>query len=152
MSYSLIRSKMKELLLEVTGAEIVFEYPPHVTDWDTFISQFVDSTGKVFGFEISRESAQAAYDNTDEGTDTHAIVVRGYRSVLEGAVSYNEFQDTVDAVRAKFRFDYYLDGLTGLQIIQTTPMQARRIDERMFGDVLCHYVELTVNVTELVTT
>lgn len=151
MSEQAIRAKIAERILTVTGVEKVYDYPVAVTDWEQFIAQFKDSTGKICGFEVMRESAQDKYDDTQEAARTHNMLVRGYMGLSNSTASHNAFQALLDAVCDKFRFDHYLSGVAG-QITNITPMQIRRSDERIFGSVLCHYAELTIAVSELITT
>ncbi len=158
MSETLIRAKLVEIVRSVTGAENVYDYPITFTTWDDFISHFKDSTGKILGFEIARRAAKENYDDPDEATCTHGYIIKGYMGINNAGASDKAFQSLLEAIRDRFRFDHGLSGVDldaqGNKVMEATnvtPVQVERSDERLFGSVLCHYAEMAISVSELIT-
>ena len=158
MSETLIRAKLVEIIRSVTGVENVYDYPLTFTTWDEFVSHWKDSTGKILGFEIARRAARENYDDHDEATCAHSYIIKGYMGINNAGASDNAFQALLEAIRGRFRFDHYLSGVDldsqGNKVMEATsvtPVQVERSDERLFGSVLCHYAEMAISVSELIT-
>jgi hypothetical protein len=119
------------------------------TNWRQYIERFKDATsGRIQGAEITRtgfsEHRATAFFRH------HQFVIRVFLGFQDEAATEEIFQPLIDEICEKFRLAapgaswVYGDGDNP----ENSPAQAPVIDERMFGDVLCHYAEIRLSVTE----
>lgn len=150
MSESIIRTEIFNILSSVTDIGKVYDYDRWATDWSAFINFFktiIAGKEHIRGFEIIRTSAPAAYDDNAEETTTHQYRIRGYMSLKDADATEKTFNNLIEAIRDKFRFNFDLNGKCEF----AGPVSVDVVDVRTFGSVLCHYCELTLPVRELYT-
>ncbi|MDA8137985.1 MAG: hypothetical protein M0036_04955 [Desulfobacteraceae bacterium] len=146
MSDATIRAAIKARLDEL-GAPIgrVHDYERWNVNAGNFLALFQDqSTKKIFGWEISRTGFKTERAAMNKLRLIHRYTIRGYYG-LEDAVgtekSVNALADAIAADLAQTR-------LTGTE---RDLMPEANISTRMFGQVLCHVVEIVLpEVVEII--
>lgn len=148
--YLEIIADVKAKLEEIANVGKVYDYERRANTDAEFIALFKDASGKILGWEITRKTVTehigGAYFRH------HQLLLQGYRGLQDGIGSSKDFQVLVDTICTKFRgaqspggstWDYR-DGDNP----NNAPAQVPVIDDRMFGNVLCHYAQITLAVTE----
>jgi hypothetical protein len=145
MSESAIRQKLFDILSSVPGVGRVYDYERWTADWTKFLELFKDSSsGRILGWEISRNAVESQFLSRVEEEATHRFVIKGYLGVKDADATEKLFNGLIEVIRAAFRGNVTLDGVAELASPLTVPI----IDVRTFGSVLCHYCELHLAVTE----
>lgn len=146
MSEQAIRQKLFTVLKAVPNIGKCHDYSRWANDWVKFIELFKDASGKILGWELGRVAVQGQYISNAEAEEVHVYVIRGYMSVKDDQKSEKVFNGKIEEIRAAFRRNYTLDDTVNF----VSPVTATVIDTRFFGEVLCHYAELQLQVTEIV--
>lgn len=151
-------------LLAVPGTGVIHTYERQAVDLKKFIDLFlwtvppVDPDAdppapvkkEVRGWEITRRAVPE--HRRGAVFRHHEMVLKGYLGLRDADATSVELQETVDAICAAFRtadppagaaWGYY-NG----DDAEASPCQVERIDDRMFGGVLCHCAEIALSVTE----
>ena len=150
--YTDITADIKAKLEEIAGIGRVYDYERQVVDLGKFIGLFQDNAGKICGWEITRAQVTEKW-LTSVYEAQNRMVVRGYMGLQDAVKSSVAFQTLVNAVRAKFRAAQPANPNQGF-IYQDgdspdhSPVQVPVIGDRMYGAVLCHYVEIHIAVKE----
>jgi hypothetical protein len=150
MSLANIISATATILGTVTGIGTVHAYERWAADEKTFKDLFV-LEGKVNGWAITREGTTVVDHVGGASMDTHDIVIRGYYSLDDSANTEKTFQDLIEAIRSKFNPNRRLTVSGTVNAHTSERIQVRPIQHRMFGGVLCHYCELVLRASEIVT-
>lgn len=148
--YSAIAADIKTKLEGISGTGIIHAYERQAVDQAKFIALFKDSTGKICGWEITRRAAPEGY--TGPVNRHHQMLIQGYMGLQDAAASATAFQDLCDTICDLFRDTApatpagweYRNGLEPGK----TPVQLELIDDRMFGNVLCHHAVISITITE----
>jgi len=143
VSYAQIRAAIKSVMESVPGVGAVYDYLRWTADPATYEALFV-SGGHVRFWTISRASVDDARRYTEQVDEVHTVVLRGYLGLDDASASEKTFQDLVDSVRAALRENYTLGGAAW----NSGPEMHTAVEHRQFGDVLCHYCEITFPVRE----
>lgn len=144
MSESAIRTGIKGALAGITGVGRVHDYERWTADSAQFLALFQDAASKkIFGWEITRTGAKVEKP-TQKFKVTHAYVLKGYYAVSDAAKSEKLFNAVIEAIVSKF-ISNHLAGTQGICL-----PQVGIIEFRMFGNVLCHYAEIRLDVAEIV--
>ena len=147
MSDQTIRAEIKARLDALgTGMGRVHDYLRWATDPTTFLKQFQDpKTRKVFGWEIERTGF-----STESATVIgrwkliHRFVIRGYYALEDAAAT----EKTVNALADIIIYNLLRNRLSGTQKNQ---YPEGTITTRIFGNVLCHVVEIRLpEIVEIV--
>jgi len=118
--------------------------------WDTFLGHFKTSTGIIHGWMLTRSSTAvraSAYGYRDR---QHVITARGFYGLDDSANTEATFQATVDAIDAAVAADRTLGGTCLDEWPDWGPLSGvvgasiDTVDQRVFGNVLCHYAELRI--------
>jgi hypothetical protein len=136
-------------LKAVPGTGIVHDYERQAADLGKFIALFKDpASGQIRGWEITR---RAVPEHRRGATFRHhQFRLNGYLGLRDADATSIELQELADAVCAAFRTAgpgptwVYGNG----DDPEASPCQVERIDDRMFGGVLCHCAEIALSVTE----
>lgn len=152
--YTEILADIKTRLESVQNAGRVHDYARWSPDQARFLQFFSyrppGGEQQVRGWEITRTSAsehiQGAYFRH------HVFVLTGYMGLRDADATDKKFQELVEAVCDRFRSAQppagsawdYRDG----DDPDNSPVQVDTIELRMFGNVLCHYAEIRLSVTE----
>ncbi len=139
-SLTIITDKIAEILLATSGVgTLVYKYEVYTDDWAEFINKF-KTDDKVKGFEVYRRATPEATETSRTNKRDHNFLIRGYYSLGGDGVTMIAFQALVEAIATAFRTKPDLDGTT----LTNTPLQIDVIENRMFGSVLCHYLEARI--------
>lgn len=154
--YTELAADIKAHLNTVPGSGVVHTYERQSNDIKKFLALFQDpSSGKILGWEITRravtEHQQGAYFRH------HKMVLTGYMGLQDAEASSATFQDLVDVICDEFRTAdpisgtvmwHYRDGDNP----DNSPVQVEQINDRMFGNVLCHCAVIAISITERIVT
>lgn len=148
MSETVIRQQIFTKLTSVPGIGKTYDYERWSVDWNKFIALFKDpASGRILGWEIGRTAVPAEYISNIEEERQHQFVIRGYMSVNDADATEKLFNALIENISDTFRSDLDLGGAC----MQVSAISATTIDTRTFGSVLCHYCELHLTATELLT-
>ncbi len=144
MSLATVRAQIKTILETISTVKNIYDYQRYVKDWATYKTRFTTDR-KVNTWEITR----SAFERNVMGSDAterviHEFLIRGFYAVDDSEGSDKVFQDIVESVGQVFRDKPDLNDIAEVIIYPITA--TIRID--MFGGVLCHVVEITLNVQE----
>lgn len=152
MSESAIRLAIKDVLLGVNSIGRVHNYVRYaVTDRgfiDLFQSSVAIGSAHIRGWQIRRQSVAEEALSLGGGTvqRIHTYRIYGYLQINDSSESEIYFNGLIESVVAAFRDDRTLGGAAQYHEY----LQVDVIEEREFGDIVCHYVEMTLDVTECV--
>lgn len=150
MSLSAIRTEIKNILETVTDIGLVHDYERWSVDWNTILSLF-KPTGKDYirGWMITRAATTEAVLTQGIGGSNvreHRFVIKGVMGLKDAQATEKTFHDLVEAVCTALRQNPALNNSAE----ESDPPQVLTVDIRMFGQVLCHYAEIELKATELV--
>lgn len=149
MSLTTIRTEIKTVLEGITDIGVVHSYERFSTDWTKFLA-FFKPAGKSYvrGWSIRRERTPEGYDElgTNFGRRKYRFVIRGYMSLEDATASSNTFDDLIETVCDTFR-PLTVNNLNE-KAMGSGLIQVELVQDRMFGSVLCHYCELSLEVEE----
>lgn len=146
MSDQTMRAQLKTRL-QAHGAAIgrVHDYERLAVTEKDFLELFQDpATRKIFGWEISRRSFRVEKVAMNKWKMVHRYLIRGYYGIEDAAATekaVNRLADTIvlDFVRTR------IAGTQGGQL------PSGKIEQWMFGRVLCHRVEIEMpEVAEII--
>ncbi len=151
MSLVNIRTEIKNILNTVTDVGVIHDYERWTTDWNTLLSMFKPA-GKDYirGWMITRQAAQEGVSTQGVGGDNqriHRFVIKGIGSLKDDQATEKTFQDLVESVCQKLRENPNLNNTAE----ESDPPQVLTVEVRMFSQILCHYAEIELKVTERVT-
>lgn len=137
MALTTIRAKIKEILLAVSGIGTkVYDYEVYTDDWASFLNKF--KTGSIVkGFEFHRRATPEEAHTTRVNIRTHNFFFRGYYSLGADGATLKDFQALLESIATAFRTKPDLDATCQTN----SPMQIDLVENRMFGETLCHYAE-----------
>ena len=156
------RALIKTIIDAVTDVGEVHNYERFADDWETLVSFFVtelaDETQLLRGWTIGLESMRQStvtFGGLNSGSSKqvdYTYKIRGWEAVSDEDQSELDFVAIVlevmdDLDNNATLHSGNLEGSGGA--FDADPVQAR-LDFRMFGSVLTHYVELTQVVREVV--
>lgn len=152
MSESAIRSAIESKLLSVTDIGRVHDYVRYAVSDRGFIELFRSSAfsgqAHIRGWQIRRQSVSEEALTLGGGSvqRIHVYRIYGYLQINDDKKSEIYFNELVEDVAESFRNDRTLGGVAQYHEY----LQVDVVEEREFGDIVCHYVETTLNVTECV--
>lgn len=148
--YSQIAADIKVKLEAIPEIGIVHAYERQATDLKKFIELFKTDSGRILGWEITRRAVPE--DQRGATSRHHQMVLRGYQGLQDAEASAVAFQDRCDAICDLFRGASFPAGsklqYRNAQDSTLTPAQIEQIEDRMFGNVLCHTAIIVISVTE----
>jgi len=158
MSYNDITNKLQATLAGIEGIGNVHRQQYFTKTDEAFYNLFAynlpdnrqrleKQKADIRGCMITREGFADEQSANTTNTVVHRIKILVLRSVIGDQDSELDFNRIIDAIAAAFRPQGDLGSLVEL----TQPIQAERIDYRMFGGYLCHYAELLLLVQEYYT-
>jgi len=146
MSLSNLNTQINTILLAVTGIGTkIYNYDVYADNWSTFLSKF-KNTGdtKVNGWCFYRQKTEEETHTSRTNIRRHTFLFRGFYSLATDGSTLTSFQDLVELIATAFRNKPSLNGVA----LITSAIQVDIIENRQFGEVLCHYAELTLIVEE----
>jgi hypothetical protein len=150
VSLAQIRTAILGTVNSVPNVGVVTEFEPAVVREEDLNTYFLDpDLGYILGWSLTRESTACRDATILSDFEEHQLVLRAYRAVNNAGASEKQLQDLVEAVRAAIRAEE-AGCWNGLVQFVGHP-QVRIFESRLFGQILVHYCELTLLVTEHVT-
>lgn len=153
MSESAIRARIKTNLEGVSSLGFVYDYLRWTKDWTSFLSLFKISE-TVNGVMFHREQTFEKVLTPGEYLRNHMYKFYFFYSLDDSAASELTFQGIIEDICDAFRNDPTLNATCETNDPQIGPMtgktgmQVDKIDNRLFGSVLCHYAELSLLTQE----
>ncbi len=144
MSEVLIRAAIKTALEGVSGIGTVHDYERWANDWNDFLALYKTSANKINGWTITRQRTTEAHASSSHTERTHYFKIRGIYALNDADETEILFQALIEAICDAFRALYRIDSTA----MNNEPIQVDLVENRMFGRVLCHYTELTLEVVE----
>lgn len=156
MAEATIRARIKTVVQSVSNGGLVYDYERWASDWTTYLDLFkttIDSAEVIRGWTITCQSFQPVEIATMGSQDVETTFIYKIRSYFglddENASEKTAIgiaEDVVEALNA----DNTLHG-TAYDASGPHPLAELTLFEpRFFGDVLCHYIEITCPVKERV--
>lgn len=144
MSRALISAQIKVILAEVSGVGTkIHEYERWCANWKDYLSLFKEGS-KIKGWTITRTKAPETSKTPSTNTRVHTFIIRGYLSLDDSAATEITFQDLIDDIATAFRTEPTLNGTAA----DSSPLQIDSVTGIMFGDTLCHFCQLRLDVEE----
>ena len=147
MSMSAIRDQIKAILSAVAHIGVVHDYERWASDWAAYLELFsvITVTGTyINGWEITRKKTPSVTASVTHDKRTHTFLIRGIYGLKDSDASEITFQDLIEDICSAFRSNYQLNSTAD----NTEPIQVDLVENRVFGNVLCHYCELTLIADE----
>ncbi len=147
MSLVAISERIKTILSATAGVGVVHDYERWAADWTTYLDLFSveDETGKrINGWEFMRKKTPAATESVTHDERNHTFLIRGLYGLKDSDASELVFQQIIEDICASFRSNFQLNSTAE----NTEPVQVDLVENRIFGNVLCHYCELKLMVDE----
>jgi len=145
-----IRARIKTVMDTVSGVGLVYTRERWASDWAAYLSAFkatVSGADYIRGWTIACEAAiRGEGDFGDTNVErTYRFRIRGYYGLDDAAASENAAFALTEAVMDA------LDADATLHSYYSAPLCSCPVFElRMYGDVLCHYMEIEQEVTVIV--
>ena len=139
-----LRARIKTDLQAVSGIGQVHDYERFSNDPTSFVSFFV-SAGLVNGWTVV-VGMESRWSSGHEADRFYRVTIRGYRVVNDASASAKSFDEEIDGVMTALENDWHLNHLVeNLEdgIDATDP------DYRVFGEVLCHYIEIRIKYRQV---
>jgi hypothetical protein len=146
MSLSDINTQINSILSGVTGIGTkIYNYDVYADDWSTFLSKFKNTgDSKVNGWCFYRQKTDEETHSSRTNIRRHTYIFRGFYSLGTYGSTMTSFQDLLELIATAFRNKPSLNGVA----LITSAMQINVVENRQFGEVLCHYAELMLGVEE----
>lgn len=148
MSAATIRDDLKDVLNAVTNIGVVHDYERFNNDWTAFLSLFKTDIGGstvIRGWTIAYEGFTPDRANFDPGVlRAHAFTLRGVLQVDDSAQSEKTAQDLGETVCNALDDNAVLHSNLYHDCGQASLLK----EVRLFGSVLCHYLEIKMTITE----
>lgn len=144
MRLTSIREQIKAILEGVSGIGVVHDYQRWSATWEKFLDHFKDPDGKINGWVFTREKTPATCESATHESRVHSFKIRGYYGLKDEDATELTFQDLIENISAAFRAKRTLNSTAE----DSGPFQVDLVEPRLFGSVLCHYCELTLEVEE----
>lgn len=147
MSLGLIRNEIAQIVETVTGIGTVHNYLRWSNTYDGFLNLFKDSTDKINGCMITRyKTPEDAVSGGRTCDRTHTFKIICIYGLKDGDATELYFQDTIiEGICAALRHEKTLNNKRAYLGVP----QIEIVEPRKFGNVLCHYAEITVSVVEI---
>lgn len=152
MTLDAIREQVKTIMAAVDGIGVVHGYQRWAADWAAFLNLFKTPEGKINGWMITRESTPEQLLDPAEYERVYGLKIIGIYGLNDSDGSELVFQSLVESICDAFRSDYNLNGTCETTSPDFGPMagvsgiQVQTVENRVFGNVLCHYCELGLGV------
>lgn len=145
MAIAEMRAAIVAKLESVPDVGVVHRYERFAKDWTTFINLFKAGDGVIKGWMVTRRSAPSKWNELTPLLRAHEFLLRGFRGLNDAAATEIEFEADIETIQNSFDRDPMLGGAV---FYGSGPLEVRRVEPRIFGNVLCHYAELGFNAIE----
>lgn len=155
MSESGARARIKTVIETVSNVGVVHDYMRWTNEWPSLVALLkttVSGASKLRGWMITCEGAPTPAANEFGPIPTarrdYRYRIRGYYALDDSAATEKTFVAQVIAVCDALDNDTTLHNANNYYDCSLS--SADPIGHIMLGDVLCHYCEITITVTELI--
>jgi len=144
LSLATILAQIASVLTGVSGVGTnVHAYERWSKNWKDYLALF--KTGSLIkGWTITRTKTPEESSTPTTNKRTHTFVIRGYYSLDDSAATETTFQNLIEDIATAFRTKPTLNGTA----FDSSPLQVDTVAIVMFGDVLCHFCQLRLDVEE----
>lgn len=149
MSYATVIAQIDTTLKSATGVvdANVFKYQKLTRDPAAYIAAFKDATNSVIhGYIITRVNFNEIREAGRSNLRTTKWVIRGYYSIGRAGATEETFQGIIENIATAFSADPTLSGT----VISVENFSLDNFDAGMWGDVLCHFAEMSLTTQEQV--
>ena len=151
MSESAIRAAIYNAVSGVSNVGKVYDYERWTADWSGFLDLFkttISSKEQIRGWEVSYRGFLADEPREFAGIHirNHQWQVRGYLGLDDSAATEKTMSTLAETVRNTLEDDSSLHALSFYDV-----ECGLLFEPRMFGSVLCHYAEISLEVAEVIT-
>jgi hypothetical protein len=149
MSYATVIAQIETVLKSATGvvSATVYTYQVLAREQSVYISKFKDTTNNVIhGYIITRQNFSTTGEAGRSNTRTTKWIIRGYYALGNAGATETTFQGIIDNIETKFGANPRLNG----SVLTTENFNLENFDAGMWGEVLCHYAEMSLITTEQV--
>jgi len=122
----------------------VHTYQRWAVEWSRLLALFRGDGDRVHAWMVSRSATQVERDNFPTIRRLHRMTLTGIYGLRDEDATELTWQDLIEDVCTALDNDPTL----GDTVLTSGPAQVVRVDARMFGKVLCHYAELTLEAHE----
>jgi len=146
-NYSDVIGAIDTTLKSATGVidANVFKFQKLTRDYASYITAFKDTTNSVIhGYIITRASFNEEREASRSNTRITKWIIRGYYSLGDAGSTEATFQGIIDAISTAFSADPTLGG----KVLTVENFNLDKFDAGMWGDVLCHFAEMSLNTLE----
>ena len=155
MAETTVRAAIKTIVDGVGNEGLVYDYERWQSTWQAYLTLFkttIDSTDQIRAWTIS--CASFTQERIEFRTEGKAGILRTYQYIIRGYLGLDDSAATEktaialaeDVVEALDDADTIRPPTAGFYDAQ--PAQLRTFELRMFGDVLCHYIEIGIIIQE----
>jgi hypothetical protein len=156
MNLPAMREQKKVILAGVPGIGVVHDYNRLAVDFGKMLNLFKDADGRINGCMFAREKTakRLATIGGAPQEKAHVFLIRAIMGLKDDQATGIIFDELLTAIEEKFEDYYDLNGTCLTTIPDWGPMagqagvQIDLIEERMFGNVLCHYAEMRLCALE----
>ena len=149
MSVASIRTDIYTIVAAVTNIGLVYDRLRYTDEWSKYMDLFkttVSGLTQVRGWVVSYDGmSQEVAEMSPNAFRAQRFKVRGYMSFDDSAESEKTAANLAEAVCNALDDAATLHGGSYYDASQA---EIEFFEPRMFGSVLCHYVEIGVTVTE----
>ena len=131
----------------VSGVDYVYGYQRYIADWTNYLALFKRSSGSdINGWwvTLANPSITTAADVFGANEWTYHFLITGIMGVKDSANTEATILGQAEAILATLHTETTL-GVSGVTVGDLFP-QLRIVEHRMFGSILCHYCEITLDV------
>jgi len=150
MSEADIRTEIKSVVENIDDIGLCYDYERWVSDWSAFLDVFKTSVSGSDVVRIWTIGVQSivpqhlTFGRQRKLQRTYTYKVRGYFGVDDSVESEKTAiaiaEDVMEALEERFHTNEYGEDARPAEITVFEPVQ--------FGDVLCHYAEITLEILE----
>lgn len=147
MSYATVIAQIDTTLKSATGVvdANVFKYQKLTRDPAAYIAAFKDTTNSVIhGYIITRVNFNDIREASRSNLRTTKWVIRGYYSIGSAGATEETFQGIIENIATAFSSDPTLSGT----VLSVENFSLDNFDAGMWGDVLCHFAEMSLTTQE----
>jgi len=141
-----IRGKIATVLSGVTGIGTIHAYERWCNNWNEFLALYKTTAGIINGGCITRIKTPSLRDSGRTLRRDHTFLIRYMYGLKDSSATELTFQALVEAIQTAFDSQYTLGG----NVLLAGPLQVIKIENRLFGTVLCHYAEMQITAWERV--
>ena len=144
MSYTAIIDEIYDIIDDANVGNNIYKYDRLETTEIGFRNAFKEKdTALIRAWTITRSRLTEDTEASRTNRVLSTWIIRGYYSLRKSGETETTFQGIIDTLRTAFREKPSLSGTC----LTCSPLQLDTIESRMFGSILCHYMETRL-VTE----